>query len=300
MNFHSSAAEKVSPPWLDASQYPFASRWFDQPDGSMHYIDEGQGEPVLFVHGNPSWSFEYRRLIRHFSASHRCLAVDHLGFGLSDKPSHADYTPQAHAARLASFIEAKGLTGITLVVQDWGGPIALDFALRHPERVKRIIAFNSWFFDVRSHVVLRRFSKLVGSALGRWLCERFNFFPRVLMKASFGDAKRFPRHIHAHYLHPFPTAASRAGSWVFPRAIVGESEWLDGLWKQREAIARLPVLLIWGLKDPAFARLLPIWQAAFPAHQTVRLDDVGHNVAEEAGERLIEPMARFLAASRYV
>lgn len=282
------------PSWLDQSEFPFTSRLFNQPDGAMQYVDEGQGEPLLFVHGNPSWSFEYRRLIRHFMREYRCIAPDHIGFGLSDKPTAASYLPQYHAENFARFVDALNLTDITLVVQDWGGPIALDYATRNPHRIRQIIAFNSWFFDVRDQTVLRRFSRIVGSAVGRALCLRFNFFPRVLMRASFADPSRLTKAIHAHYLAPFPTATTRKGTWVFPRAIVGESEWLDGLWSRREALAHIPTLLVWGMKDAAFSPLLATWQETFPNHQTVTLDDVGHNVAEEAGARLVEPVAAFL------
>lgn len=283
-----------APAWLDRQAYPFTSRWIELPDGRMHYVDEGTGEVLVFVHGNPSWSFEFRRLIASLSASYRCIAPDHLGFGLSDKPPHVSYLPQFHAANLARFIETLGLRQVTLVVHDWGGPIALDWAVAHPTRVHRLVAFNSWFFDVRNHTVLRNFSAIIGSAPGRWLCRWFNFFPRVLLKASFGDPSRLPRSLHAHYLKPFPEPDSRKGTWVFPRAIVGESGWLSRIWARRDAIAQIPTLLIWGMKDRAFGPLLPQWREAFLNHHCITLEDVSHNVAEEAGERLIAPIANFL------
>lgn len=292
-----SRADGSPPPWLDRTEYPFTSRYFRQPDGLMHYIDEGQGETLIFVHGNPSWSFEYRRLIRHFASTNRCIAPDHMGFGLSEAPPSASYLPQYHAENFAHLMDALDLSDATLVIQDWGGPIALDYASRNPRRIKRIIAFNSWFFDVRDQTVLRRFSAIIGSGIGRALCARFNLFPRVLMKASFGEPSRFSKRIHAHYLSPFPTASSRKGTWVFPRAITGESAWLDDIWKRRGTLTPMPVLLVWGMKDAAFAPLLPAWQSAFSNNKTVMLDDVGHNVAEEAGTRLIEPMANFLGAA---
>ncbi len=297
MDMRYSEPDSPPPPWLDRTEYPFNSQYFQQPHGRMHYVDEGHGETLVFVHGNPSWSFEYRRLIKHFANTNRCIAADHMGFGLSNKPHSAAYLPQYHAANFARLIEALDVSDATLVVQDWGGPIALDYATRNLGRIKQIIAFNSWFFDVRDQTVLRRFSAIVGSAVGRTLCARFNFFPSVLMRASFGDPSQFSKPIHAHYLPPFPTADSRKGTWVFPRAITGESAWLDGIWQRREALTHVPTLLAWGMKDPAFAPLLPKWQEAFPANVTVLLDDVGHNVAEEAGTRLIEPMASFLGVA---
>jgi pimeloyl-ACP methyl ester carboxylesterase len=261
----------------------------------MHYIDEGKGDVLLFVHGNPSWSFEYRHLIRHFAVTHRCIALDHLGFGLSDKPIDASYLPQFHAANFAHFIEGLDLTDITLVVQDWGGPIALSYAVDNPDRISRIVASNSWFFDVREYATVRRFSRIVGSALGRALCRRFNLFPRVLLKASFGNPSNLTRPVHAHYLAPFPTPADRKGTWVFPRAIVGESPWLANIWARRHMIKDLPTLLVWGMKDPGCVPLLSRWTETFTDHRLVSLDEVGHNVAEEAGKQLIAPLASFLA-----
>lgn len=284
-----------APAWLDRSAFPFVHRWLQLPAGRMHYVDEGAGDILLFVHGNPSWSFEYRKLIRHFSATHRCIALDHIGFGLSDKPWKVSYLPQFHAANFAAFVNALELDDVTLVVNDWGGPIALDWAVAHPQHVRRIVALNSWFFDVRDRRVLSLFSRIVGSAIGRWFCMRLNAFPRVLMKQSFGKPERLAQEVHAQYLAPFPSPQSRRPTWVFPRAIVGESVWLDQIWQRRDAIANLPVLMVWGMKDAAFAPLLAQWRDSFPRHRDVQLGDVGHSVAEEASERLIPILNEFLA-----
>lgn len=215
MDMTYSKADSAPPPWLDRDEYPFTSRYFRQPDGMMHYVDEGQGEALVFVHGNLSWSFEYRRLIKHFARTNRCVAPDHMGFGLSETPPAASYLPQYHAANFARFVDVLDLSDATLVVQDWGGPIALDYASRNPGRIKRIVAFNSWFFDVRDQTVLRRFSAIVGSAFGRTLCARFNLFPRVLMKASFGEPSQLSKHIHAHYLFAVPHGGLKKGNLGF-------------------------------------------------------------------------------------
>ena len=247
------------------------------------------------IHGNPSWSFEYRRLIRHFARTHRCIAIDHLGFGLSDKPANASYLPQWHAANLRRFITELDLHNVTLVMQDWGGPIGIAAMLDHPARLSGLVAFNSWFFDVREHVILRRFSRIVGSAIGRFLCIRFNLFPRVLLKASFGDSSQLTTGLHQQYLAPFRSRSARKGTWTFPRSIVNESEWLKQLWARRATLAKLPALLVWGMKDDAFAPLLVRWQQVLPQQHSLELPAVGHNVAEEAGEAIIPVIAQFLA-----
>src|SRR5580765_3343709 len=111
------------PDWVDRDAYPFGDHRVALSMGGMHYVDEGRGEPILFVHGTPTWSFEYRHLIKALSLSHRCLAPDHLGFGLSDRPAKFPYTPEAHAAMLREFVERLDLRDMTLVVHDFGGPI---------------------------------------------------------------------------------------------------------------------------------------------------------------------------------
>ena len=126
---------------VNVQEYPFTSHAFDSPDGKLHYIDEGKGKVIFFVHGTPVWSYVYRKLIKDLSAQYRCIAVDHLGFGFSDKPQDADYAPEAHARRLEALIEHLQLQQITLVVHDFGGPIGLCYALRHPENVDKVIIF---------------------------------------------------------------------------------------------------------------------------------------------------------------
>jgi pimeloyl-ACP methyl ester carboxylesterase len=290
---------KLNPPaWLDRVEYPFTSRYFQTPSGRMHYLDEGQGETLIFIHGNPSWSFEYRRLIAHFSKRYRCIAPDHLGFGLSDKPYTESYLPQFHLGNLELLLASLKVERATLVMHDWGGPIGMAWALDHPELVTRLIVHNSWCWSVRDQRTIRLFSNLVGGPVGRFLCRYFNFFPRVLMPASFGDPAKLSEVARRHFISPFPTPRSRKGTWVFPRAIVGESDWLDSLWKRHKALSNLPLLLLWGMKDAGLSGdVLARWEDAFPRHTTEQYADVGHNVPEELGDRAIVSIERFLIAN---
>lgn len=288
-------ANEVSPVWMDTQQYPFQPRHHQLKAGSMHYVDEGDGEVLLFVHGNPSWSFEYRHLIKGLRSRYRCVAPDHIGFGLSDKPTGPSYLPQFHAENMEEFISALDLTNITLVMQDWGGPIGLAYALRHPENVKRIVIANSWFWSARENRTLRIFSALVGGPIGRFLCRRFNFFPKVLLPASVGSRSHLPNGVLEHYIRPFDAPACRKGTWVFPGAIIGESQWLDGLWRQRHKLSHLPALFLWGMKDKAFNEpFLRRWQEAFPRSVAKRLAEIGHCVFEELGNEAIPPLSSFL------
>ena len=119
--------------WLDTSEYPFTSNYFEINGCKLHYIEEGSGEPILFIHGTPSWSFDYRNIIKNLKSDYKCIAIDHIGFGLSDKPEHYDYSTQNHSKTLENFVLKKQLDNITVVVHDFGGPIGLNFAIKYPK-----------------------------------------------------------------------------------------------------------------------------------------------------------------------
>ena len=147
----------------------------DLPAGRMHYVDEGRGETLLFVHGTPTWSFEWRHLIRALSPTHRCVAPDHFGFGLSERPANASYTPEAHAERFAAFVEGLNPEPFTLVVHDYGGPIALPVCLREPHRVRRLVLINTWMWSFAGDRDMETKARIAGGRLGRFLYRRANF-----------------------------------------------------------------------------------------------------------------------------
>lgn len=275
------------PNWLDTQEYPFQPRQFQLPMGQMSYIDEGLGPPLVMVHGNPSWSFVYRHLVKELHGRYRCLAMDHIGFGLSDKPSDWSYKPQAHATNLQTFLDALDLTDITLVVQDWGGPLGLSYAINNPARIKQLVILNTWLWPINDDWYYRAFSGFMGSFLGRFLIRRFNFFAKSVVRTAYGDKRKLTPHIHAHYLHALPTPESRRGSWVFPRELIGSTPWLGELWQQRDKLAGKPTLLAWGMKDIAFReKELNRWRELFPQATVVRYTDAGHYVQEEKGVEL--------------
>src|SRR6478736_4135039 len=176
-------------PWLDREAFPFASRSLDLSEGRVHYVDEGTGEPIVFVHGTPTWSFEYRSLIRKLRASHRCIAFDHLGFGLSERPANFAYRPEDHARVFNEFIDKLGIEHFTLVVHDFGGPIALPFAEAHPERIARLVVLNSFMWPLEGPSFVRQ-ARIAGSALGRLMYRYLNFSLRVLMPSVYSDKRR--------------------------------------------------------------------------------------------------------------
>jgi len=282
--------------WIDKKEYPFRSNYFNVPAGRMHYIDEGEGEPIVMVHGNPSWSFLYRHLIKGLSKSHRCIVSDHIGFGLSDKPADWSYLPEEHANNLSLLIDELDLKDITLVVQDWGGPIGLSYAVNNPENVKSIIIMNTWMWSVAGDPHYERFSRFMGGAVGRFLIKRFNFFVRVVMKQAMGDKSNLPKLVHRHYFEALKEPNSRKGCWVFPKQIIESSAWLETLWSRRERIQAIPALILWGMKDIAFReKELEKWITVFYKPKVMKFENVGHFVQEEKRSQLCPIVDEFLS-----
>ena len=285
---------------VDRSAYPFADRWLDLPAGRMHYVDEGPGggETLLFVHGTPTWSFEWRHLIRALSPAYRCVAPDHLGFGLSERPAGFAYTPEAHAENLSVFVRALDLRDITLVVHDFGGPIGLPLALAEDGRVKRVALFNTWMWSFAGDKAMEMPAKLAGTGLWRFLYRRLDFSIRVLAPYAYGDKGKLTPAIHKQYKDRFRDADSRGlVLWALAKALKGSAAFYGSLWDRRDRLARLPVLIVWGLKDRAFPpHLLARWREALPAARVVECADAGHWPHEEDPERAIGALRGFLSA----
>jgi pimeloyl-ACP methyl ester carboxylesterase len=288
--------ENATALWLDKAEYPFAAYYFAVEAGQMHYVDEGSGPPIVMVHGTPEWSFIYRHLIRCLSARYRCIAPDHIGFGLSDKPAAWSYLPEAHAGNLEGLIEHLGLEHITLIVHDYGGPIGLSYAIKHPGNVARLVIMNTWMWSLQGDPAFER-SKMFAGTVGRFLYERLAFSPRVLMPLAMGDRRRLTRHIQRQYLQALPTPQARHGTWVLARELLGSGAWYDSLWQQRARLQHLPAFILWGMKDPAFrAQELARWRGEFPQARVQTFPSVGHFVTEEMGEQLCAPIGEFMAA----
>jgi haloalkane dehalogenase len=282
-------------PWLDRAAYPFVPRSLALSEGRVHYLDEGAGEPVVFVHGTPSWSFEYRQLIRELRSSRRCIAFDHLGFGLSERPTAFGYRPEDHARVFSEFIAALGLERFTLVIHDFGGPIALPFAQAHPERIAALVVLNSfmWPFDEPKLVQQARFA---GSSLGRLLYRYLNFSLRVLMPLAYGDKRRLTPSVHAQYLAPFRARSARERVlWSLARSLLGSHLHYAELWQKRERLASIPALVLWGMQDRLFpASYLDRFRQALPRAQIETIADAGHWPHEERPELVLEAMTQFL------
>jgi pimeloyl-ACP methyl ester carboxylesterase len=297
------APARVEPPaWVDRRAYPFRSRWIELPRGDrMHYVDEGPGAgehqapAILFVHGTPTWSFEWRRLIEALRPTFRCVAPDHLGFGLSDRPADGGYTPEWHARNLADFVERLGLRDVTLVVHDFGGPIGLPLALDGSGRVRRLVVLNTFMWSLMGDKGVERAARLIGGPVGRFLYRRANFSLRVITPSAYADRRRFTPEVHRQYLAPFPDLWSReAVLWALARALLGSDAFYSSLWERRQALAALPALVVWGMKDPAFRpHQLARWREVLPQARVVELA-VGHWPQEEAPDAVIRAVETFL------
>mgnify|MGYP001153425057 CR=1 FL=1 len=275
--------------WINREEYPFESHFFNTKVGKMHYLDEGKGDPVVFVPGNPSWSFQFRNCIKILSHKYRCIAPDHIGFGLSDKPRDWSYLPKDHSGNFEDFMETLDLNNIIMEVGDWGGPIGLSYAINHPERMKGLVITNTWLWSVKKDWYYQAFSKFVGGPIGRILIDKRNFFARDIVRMAFGDKKKLTEEVHKHYLKPLESKNDRRGSWVFPREVVGSHEWLDSLWEKRNLLKKNRVVLAWGMKDIAFReKELKMWMELFTEARVVRYGDAGHFVAEEKPDEISE------------
>ncbi len=284
----------MTPQWLDTLEYPFAHRSFDIDGHQLHYIDEGQGEIILFVHGTPSWSFDFRHVIKAMRSSYRCIAVDHIGFGLSDKPEVYDYSTLNQSRTLEKFIVEKQLSNITLVVHDFGGPIGLNVAIQHPDIIKRLVILNSWLWSSIGDPEFIKLSRILRSPLLPFLYRQLNFSPKYILPKSFGDKKISGKTLK-QYTKPFANSRQRNGALAFARSLLQDQDWFDELWNSKQSISSKPTLLIWGLKDPVIKpHHLVRFQSGFKNTKTVNLETCGHFPQEEEPEKVIEAMRNFM------
>ena len=287
----------MTPAWLDRAAYPFAPRRVEVEGVGMSYVDEGHGPTVLMVHGTPTWSFLYRHLVRGLADRYRCVAPDLPGFGLSDRPAGDAYRPADQARRLAAFADVLGLTDFALVVHDFGGPIGLSLAVDRPERVRRLVLFNTWMWSLAGERRYRWLGRALSGRAGRLLYERLGFSVNVLWRHAVRDP-RYTAAVHAQYAAAAGDRAARHATWIYARELLGSSAWFDGLWQRRSRLAAMPALLVWGLADPAFGAVLPCWRGVFREVDVVEWPDVGHAPQEVRGPEAAALVRGFLEGAR--
>jgi haloalkane dehalogenase len=276
------------PAWVNDELFPFESRFADVGGAQVHYIDEGEGPVLLCLHGNPTWSFLYRHIVRGLREQFRCIAVDYPGFGLSTPPVGYRYTIAEHARVVEGFIENLDLREVTLMVQDWGGPIGFWVATRHPERFRAFVIGNTWAWPISGDRATEWFSKTLGSAgFGGVLVKRADIFTNVFMRGGI-RRKKLTVDERFMYRRPHPTPESREPVHVMPREILAARDLLTEVEQGLERVADKPALIVWGDKDQAFREPQRLrWERTFPNHRTVILRGASHYIQEDAPDEIV-------------
>lgn len=276
--------------------FPFESRTLEVGAGRLHYVDEGPAgaNPILCLHGNPTWAFHYRRLIADARPFHRVVAFDHMGMGLSDRPADFPYTLAAHVENAVAFVEALDLRRITLVVHDWGGAIGMGLALARPDRIARIVVMNTAAFFIPR--LPKRIAVCRAGFAGEVLTRGLNGFAVAATRMT--TTRPLPDDVRAGYLAPYGSWRRRVGIWNFVRDIPMEPDHRsratlraieDGL-----ASLRKPMQILWGEKDwcftPAFREE---WQRRFPHAYVHRFEDASHYLIEDEPDGVVSRIRDF-------
>ncbi|MFI6865806.1 haloalkane dehalogenase [Nocardia sp. NPDC050406] len=276
----------------DGDLYPFESRWFDSSVGRVHYIDEGTGPTILFCHGAPAWSFLYRHIVRSLRDRYRCVAVDHLGFGLSERPAGFGYTIAEHTGVLGELIDHLRLDGFIVMGQDWGGPIGLGAATARADRVRGIVLGNTVFWPIDAWAN-RAFSSVMSSRpMQRRILEQ-NFLVERVLLAELGRTLTPAEADHYRAVQPTPEA--RRGLAATPNQIRAARPLLDDLAHAVPThLGHKPTLAVWGMKDMVFrpTACLPRIRAAFTDLEVVELPHARHFIQEHAPDEIATAIAK--------
>lgn len=267
---------------IDQGLYPFKSHYLEVRKGiKIHYVDEGKGPVILMLHGNPTWSFVYRKMITELKDKFRVIAPDFPGFGLSPTPLNYDFLPSTHSQITAEFINLLDLKDIILVMQDWGGPIGLNIATNNPELIKGMVIGNTWAWPLK-RFGQKMFSHIMGGFIGRWMAKSFNGVWHVFMKKGF--VKPPSSRELAMYKAPFENGINFKQTAIFPKELYNSKKFLSKIESSLYILKDKPVLFTWGAHDFAFQKPeLKIFQSIFKNHQ-VQLLDASHFWQDEQGE----------------
>jgi haloalkane dehalogenase len=291
--------------------FPFEPHFSEAAGFRMHYVDEGKGEPIICLHGEPTWGYLYRKFIPPLSKTHRVIVPDHMGFGKSETPQNKEYTLRTHVENLAALIEKLDLWDITFVVQDWGGPISSAYTVRHPERVKRFCLMNTllgyspfvknapklpplhtspWFAwvteklkDSSYYEVMGNLGSTVLSVMKILGCENSAVVDETWIRA---------------YSAPFENKEECKGAIEFPLDVALQrvanyvKEGAGGV----EELRRKPAMLAEGMRDRAIPpeRAITDFKTLFPNGPIVELENVGHFCQEDAPETLVALIQQFI------
>jgi pimeloyl-ACP methyl ester carboxylesterase len=280
--------------------FPFEPRFLRAGRTNLHYVDEGPdgAPPLLFLHGNPTWSYLWRRPIADLSdQGRRCIALDHMGFGRSEKPPRMSaYTLERHVENALALIDSLDLRDVTLVGHDWGGPIGLGALLERQERLRAVVLMNTWAWELPSWLppFIREFRT---EGLGEILALGGNLFVESIPG---GMTRRDPDPVMMDaYRAPFPDYWSRAGTLAFQRDLPlterDRSAPVMAAIHERLPELDVPVLLVWGMRDPVFQPVfLDQWRELFPDAEVAEIEDASHFVVEDRPDAVTGAIERFL------
>lgn len=294
-----------SPSRFAHQEWPFEPRFKRVNGWRMHYIDEGAGDPVVLLHGNPAWGFLYRKFVKPLtSAGRRVIVPDMIGFGLSEKPVREQaHTLDGHIANLTSLLRQLDLHNATVVCHDWGGPTGLGFALSNPDRVRALVIMSTWAWPLppaEFHNRIFPWRMMHAPVLGPYLLGRHNALAGRGMYLSVVDRKKFRAEAQSVYEGILPDPGSRLLTWTWPRWIpLDESargfarfEWLERELKK----SKLPTLLVWGREDEVFDHktFATRFKEVLPHAEGPELVTGRHFLQEDSGAEIAEKINRFL------
>ena len=282
-------------------EFPWASKSLDVGAGRLAYLDEGPRDaPVLLMlHGNPTWSFFYRNLVKAFSGEHRVVVPDHLGCGRSDKPQDYAYRLEDHVANVTRLVEHLGLADINLVVHDWGGAIGMGFAVANPDKVARLVVLNTAAFPSDRIPFTINLCRIPG--FGALSIRGLNAFVRVALLRCVHHTERLTDAVKAGYRAPYDSWANRVANLRFVEDIPMSARHPThaALTRIADGLAGLrgkPMLIAWGAHDFVFDRsFYDEWVARFPDAEAHYIEDASHYVLEDAHERVVQWMRPLLA-----
>ncbi|MEK7705841.1 MAG: alpha/beta fold hydrolase [Myxococcota bacterium] len=281
---------------------PFASHVREVSGGWMHFVDEGQGAPLLLVHGNPTWSYLYRDIVGPLAARHRVVVPDHLGFGLSERPAGASYALPWHIANLRDLVLGLDLHDLTLVLHDWGGPIGLGAALELGDRVRRLVLMNTWAWRLPSGAPIAPILAAIREPeRGERLVLEHNFLVEQGIPGGIYHRDRVTQSLLEAYRRPTADAESRRAILTLVRSIpVGAAgaaaETMAGI-ERGLASLHLPTLLIWGQRDPVFPpATVTVWQRLLPQATVAWLAEASHFLQEDAPQEIATLLLDWVAA----
>lgn len=289
-------------------EYPFDHHFLQTDHGRMHYVDEGQGSPVLALHGNPTWSFLYRNFVKGLSDENRIIAPDLIGFGLSEKPNDVDsYTIKGHVDDIERLVVDLDLKDLTLIVQDWGGPIGLAVAARQPHRIKALVIMNTFgsfpplpSMDQNNIDLPFSLDMFRAPVIGNLMVKQLGMFESMGMSMATANQERLDA-VKIAYQEVFTDADDRAGVLAFPQLIPANLQHPSAQLLKHQVEPYVndfkgPVQIIWGSQDPFFPyEMLAAWQARLPQAKTLEVPEASHFLQEDAHEKIIPQLRLFLS-----